>query len=89
MKVRVKVAYVLIGVTYIAVICSILFGCHPMKKNWQIHPDPGNYCQPAVSKIDVYVTVILNVATDMYLITIPTPVRLILFSSDMETATDI
>ncbi|OJJ56037.1 hypothetical protein ASPSYDRAFT_400176 [Aspergillus sydowii CBS 593.65] len=74
MKIRVKVAYVLIGVTYIAVICSILFGCHPMKKNWQIYPNPGNYCQPAVSKIDVYVTVILNVATDMYLITIPTPI---------------
>lgn len=75
MNIRVKIAYVLIGVTYIAVICSILFGCHPMKKNWQIYPDPGNYCQPAVSKIDVYVTVTLNVATDMYLITIPTPVR--------------
>ncbi|KAB8210705.1 hypothetical protein BDV34DRAFT_220379 [Aspergillus parasiticus] len=70
---RVQIAYVLIGVTYIAVICSILFGCHPMHKNWQIYPDPGNYCQPAVSHIDVYVTVTLNVATDVYLISIPTP----------------
>lgn len=32
------------------------------------------YCQPAVSPIDVYVTVTLNVATDLYLITIPGPV---------------
>lgn len=71
---RVQIAYVLIGATYIAVICSILFGCHPMHKNWQIYPDPGNYCQPAVSQIDVYVTVTLNVATDVYLISIPTPV---------------
>ncbi|OGM41996.1 hypothetical protein ABOM_009526 [Aspergillus bombycis] len=70
---RVQIAYVLIGATYIAVICSILFGCHPMHKNWQIYPDPGNYCQPAVSHIDVYVTVTLNVATDVYLISIPTP----------------
>ncbi|GAB1200689.1 hypothetical protein APSETT444_010064 [Aspergillus pseudonomiae] len=70
---RVQIAYVLIGATYIAVICSILFGCHPMQKNWQIYPDPGNYCQPAVSRIDVYVTVTLNVATDVYLISIPTP----------------
>ncbi|KAB8269311.1 hypothetical protein BDV30DRAFT_242523 [Aspergillus minisclerotigenes] len=70
---RVQIAYVLIGATYIAVICSILFGCHPMHKNWQIYPDPGNYCQPAVSQIDVYVTVTLNVATDVYLISIPTP----------------
>ncbi|KAL4875428.1 hypothetical protein BJY04DRAFT_232695 [Aspergillus karnatakaensis] len=74
MKIRVKIAYALIAATYIAVICSILFGCHPMKKNWQIYPDPGNYCQPAVSKIDVYVTVTLNVATDIYLISIPTPI---------------
>ncbi|KAE8160875.1 hypothetical protein BDV40DRAFT_269343 [Aspergillus tamarii] len=73
MKLRVQIAYVLIGATYIAVICSILFGCHPMHKNWQIYPDPGNYCQPAVSHIDVYVTVVLNVATDVYLISIPTP----------------
>lgn len=35
----------------------------------------ADYCQPAVSKIDVYVTVFLNVATDMYLISIPTPVH--------------
>ncbi|KAL4997087.1 hypothetical protein BDV10DRAFT_201991 [Aspergillus recurvatus] len=74
MRIRVQIAYVLIGATYIAVICSILFGCHPMHKNWQIYPDPGNYCQPAVSKIDVYVTVTLNVATDIYLLTIPMPI---------------
>ncbi|KAL5341524.1 hypothetical protein BJX70DRAFT_359038 [Aspergillus crustosus] len=74
MKIRVQIAYALIAATYIVVICSILFGCHPMQKNWQIYPDPGNYCQPAVSKIDVYVTVVLNVATDIYLISIPTPI---------------
>lgn len=33
-------------------------------------------CQPAVSKIDIYVTVVLNVSTDMYLISIPAPVFL-------------
>ncbi|CAG8032843.1 unnamed protein product [Penicillium nalgiovense] len=73
MRVRIHVAYVLIAITYIATVCSILFGCHPMEKNWQIHPNPGNYCQPAVSKIDIYVTVVLNVATDLYLISIPAP----------------
>ncbi|KAJ5542763.1 hypothetical protein N7535_005187 [Penicillium sp. DV-2018c] len=73
MRIRIHVAYVLIGVTYIATICSILFGCHPLHKNWQIYPDPGNYCQPAVSKIDIYVTVVLNISTDLYLISIPAP----------------
>lgn len=95
MRIRIHVAYVLIAATYIATICSILFGCYPMDKNWQIYPNPGStsyqrlvtlqdrasdylldYCQPAVSKIDIYVTVVLNVATDLYLISIPAPVRL-------------
>lgn len=98
MRVRIHVAYVLIGVTYIATICSILFGCRPMHKNWQINPNPGStsihllcssspssdpgrcidFCQPAVSKIDIYVTVVLNVATDLYLISIPAPVSRLL-----------
>ncbi|KAJ6151338.1 hypothetical protein N7470_007932 [Penicillium chermesinum] len=73
MRIRIQVAYVLIGTTYIATLFSILFGCHPMEKNWQIYPDPGNLCQPAVSKIDIYVTVVLNVLTDIYLISIPAP----------------
>ncbi|XRM43951.1 hypothetical protein ABZX51_007105 [Aspergillus tubingensis] len=74
MHIRIRIAYFLIGATYIAVIISILAGCHPIQKNWQINPNPGNYCQPAVSHIDVYVTVMLNVATDVYLISIPTPI---------------
>ncbi|OJJ69897.1 hypothetical protein ASPBRDRAFT_45193 [Aspergillus brasiliensis CBS 101740] len=74
MHIRIRIAYIAIAVTYIAVILSILVGCHPIQKNWQIYPNPGNYCQPAVSHIDVYVTVFLNVATDLYLISIPTPI---------------
>ena len=74
MHIRIRIGYIFIGVTYLAVILSILLGCHPLHKNWQINPDPGNYCQPAVSHIDVYVTVTLNVATDLYLISIPFPV---------------
>lgn len=42
MRIRIRIAYALIAVTYIATVCSILFGCHPMHKNWQINPDPGS-----------------------------------------------
>jgi hypothetical protein len=91
MKMRIRVGLGLIGVTYVATILSILLGCHPMEKNWQIYPDPGSecflykkrkkslltrppdHCQPAISKIDIYVTVVLNVVTDMYLLSIPLP----------------
>lgn len=42
MRVRIQVAYGLIAATYIATLFSILFGCHPMHKNWQIYPNPGS-----------------------------------------------
>lgn len=35
--------------------------------------DPVDVCQPAISKIDIYVTVILNVLTDLFLMSIPLP----------------
>ncbi|KAL2007602.1 hypothetical protein VTN00DRAFT_9040 [Thermoascus crustaceus] len=73
MQTRIRIAYAMIAVTYIATISSILLGCQPMRKNWQINPDPGNLCQPAVSKINIYVTVVLNVMTDSYLMAIPAP----------------
>ncbi|KAK8002222.1 sugar transporter [Apiospora arundinis] len=31
------------------------------------------FCQPAISKVDIFVTVVLNVVTDLYLLTIPIP----------------
>lgn len=73
MHVRIRIAFAAIAVTYLATILSILFGCTPFRKNWQIDPDPGNRCQPAISKINLYVTVVLNVLTDAYLLSIPLP----------------
>jgi len=70
---KIRIGVVAIVCTYIATILSIHLGCLPYHKNFQINPDPGNHCQPAISKIDCYVTVVLNVATDLYLMTIPLP----------------
>ena len=88
---RIYVGFGLIFSTWIAVLLSILLGCRPLEKNWQIYPDPGSkslesfrhgndhsdifpdFCQPAISKIDIFVTVVLNVLTDIYLLSIPIP----------------
>ncbi|TDZ28980.1 hypothetical protein C8035_v007300 [Colletotrichum spinosum] len=70
---RIFAGFILIVATWFAVFFSIIFGCFPMHKNWQIYPDPGNYCQPAISKINILVTVVLNVLTDLYLLSIPIP----------------
>ncbi|GME56205.1 Short-chain dehydrogenase/reductase SDR [Neofusicoccum parvum] len=70
---RVKIGWALIGSTYIVVLLSILLGCPTFHKNWQIYPDPGNHCQPAVSEINCYVVLFLNIFTDLWLISIPIP----------------
>ncbi|KAK1836342.1 hypothetical protein QBC39DRAFT_84762 [Podospora conica] len=72
-KTRIYVGFGLIFSTWLAVFLSIMFSCVPFHKNWQIYPDPGNFCQPAISKIDIFVTVVLNVITDLYLMSIPIP----------------
>ncbi|KAK0744065.1 hypothetical protein B0T18DRAFT_439717 [Schizothecium vesticola] len=72
-KTRIYVGFGLIFSTWVAVFLSIMFSCIPFHKNWQIYPDPGNFCQPAISKIDIFVTVVLNVITDLYLMSIPIP----------------
>jgi hypothetical protein len=47
MKTRINIAYGSIAVTYVATVLSILFGCHPFEKNWQIYPDPGSEYKPS------------------------------------------
>lgn len=42
MDVRIKVAWMLNGSTYIAAVCMILFKCWPLHRQWQIYPDPGS-----------------------------------------------
>ncbi|KAI2616111.1 hypothetical protein GGS26DRAFT_578881 [Hypomontagnella submonticulosa] len=70
---RVRIAYVLLGVTYVFVALSLLLGCQPLTKYWQIYPDPGNLCQPTNSRLSVLVVVIPNILTDCYLLSIPMP----------------
>ncbi|BCR93051.1 uncharacterized protein AKAW2_10097A [Aspergillus luchuensis] len=70
---RVRFAYILLGVTYLLVGLTIVLGCQPMHKNWQINPNPGNICQPTKSTLSVLIVVIPNVITDLYLMSIPLP----------------
>jgi hypothetical protein len=72
-RTRIHIGFAMILATWLAVLLSILFSCFPLSKNWQIYPDPGNFCQPAISRVDIFVTVVLNVVTDIYLLTIPIP----------------
>ncbi|KLJ05419.1 hypothetical protein EMPG_11093 [Blastomyces silverae] len=70
---RVRLSYVILGATYIMVALCLVLPCRPIERYWQINPDPGNICQPTISKIAVLIVVIPNVLTDFYLLSIPLP----------------
>jgi hypothetical protein len=72
-RLRIYIGYAAIAMTYIATLLVILCSCHPIHRFWQINPNPGNHCQPAQSKPYVYTVMVLNVATDLYLISVPLP----------------
>ncbi|CAI7618276.1 unnamed protein product [Penicillium discolor] len=59
--------------SFLASIITIFAACRPFHKNWQINPDPGNVCQPAISTPVIAVTFASNLITDPYLIFIPIP----------------
>jgi hypothetical protein len=42
LQIRVYISYGLIGVTWVVMTLTLLLGCRPMSKYWQIHPDPGS-----------------------------------------------
>ncbi|RSL42511.1 hypothetical protein CEP54_015456 [Fusarium duplospermum] len=73
-RARINLGFVLIAITYIAIMASIFLGCRPFHRFWQIYPDPGNLCQPATSKLFIFLVLTLNIVTDIYLIAIPIPV---------------
>ena len=65
------IGYIFIGSSYVVLILAMLLSCQPGYKMWQIYPDPGNICQPAVSKVSIFMVLILNITTDIYLLVLP------------------
>lgn len=74
MALKIYVGFVFCATTFVATFGAVLLKCQPISKNWQIYPDPGNWCQPAVSQIQAWVVISMNIATDIYIMSIPVPV---------------
>ncbi|KAF1925977.1 uncharacterized protein M421DRAFT_423259 [Didymella exigua CBS 183.55] len=70
---RISVAMGFIATTFVVVVLTIFLSCRPLNHYWQISPNPGNSCQPAISKPIVWVTFVTNVSTDIFLFMIPVP----------------
>ncbi|OAT04807.1 hypothetical protein BDBG_01303 [Blastomyces gilchristii SLH14081] len=72
-RIRIYIGFGFIVASWVAVVLNLFLACRPFHKNWQIYPDPGNVCQPAISNQIIWVFLGLNVTTDMYLLSIPIP----------------
>ncbi|PGH07329.1 hypothetical protein GX51_01873 [Blastomyces parvus] len=72
-RIRIYIGFAFIVGSWLAVILNLFLACRPFHKNWQIYPDPGNVCQPAISNQIIWVFLGFNVTTDMYLLSIPIP----------------
>ncbi|KAI5457796.1 hypothetical protein BGZ63DRAFT_364253 [Mariannaea sp. PMI_226] len=60
--------------SWLAVQLNIFLSCRPnFSMWWQINPDPGQFCYPAISPSIIWVGLAMNVSTDLYLIMIPMP----------------
>lgn len=70
---RILVGFALIIGSFVVVQLNLILSCHPFYRWWQIYPDPGVYCHPAISPNLVWTYLSFNVATDLYLIMIPIP----------------
>ncbi|PNY25230.1 Uncharacterized protein TCAP_04832 [Tolypocladium capitatum] len=71
--IRIYIGFGLLISSYVIVMANLFLACQPFHGYWQINPDPGNVCQPAVSNQVIWVYYAFNVVTDLYIISIPVP----------------
>ncbi|KAL8369780.1 hypothetical protein RB595_000220 [Gaeumannomyces hyphopodioides] len=70
-RMRVWYGFGLVLATFFSTILTISLGCRPFNHYWQVTPNPGNHCQPALSDPIIWSSFAANVSTDIYLILIP------------------
>ncbi|TEY59455.1 hypothetical protein BOTCAL_0192g00190 [Botryotinia calthae] len=70
---RITVGYAVLGVTYLSAILVVFCKCMPLKKQWQIYPDPGDSCHSGYSIFQMAFIISLNTVTHMYIMAIPLP----------------
>ncbi|TKW58021.1 hypothetical protein CTA1_739 [Colletotrichum tanaceti] len=72
-QIRIYIGFGFLIASWIAIVTNLFFACRPFHKYWQIYPNPGNVCQPAISNQVIWVYLAFNVSTDLYLLSIPLP----------------
>ena len=65
-----RACWVLIGVTYVAVVLSTFLECHPFRLYWQIDPNPG---QCVRAYVQLFMQGLSNIVLDLFLLVISFP----------------
>ena len=84
-RLLIKGTIIVLPATYIGCLLVAFLKCVPFDHHWQIYPQPGVNCMPAISPLQTIFVMVMNTVTDFYLMAIPIPVRLRklpLFSSE-------
>jgi hypothetical protein len=70
----VKVVAVICAIFYITIVLVTSCRCLPIRKTWQVYPDPGESCTTSI--VYYLVTELSNEVTDLMLFAIPAPILL-------------
>lgn len=71
----IKGSIIVLPATYIGCLLVAFFKCIPFRRHWQVFPNPGVNCMPAISPLQTIFVMVMNTVTDFYLMAIPIPVR--------------
>lgn len=70
-RTRIHICLNFISISSLVAQLNCFISCRPRHHMWQISPNPGRFCQPAVSPALIWTTFSLSVATHLCLILIP------------------
>lgn len=77
----IRMCWIAIPTTYIAVVLSTFLECHPFKLYWQVEPNPG-HCVKAY--IQLLLQAIANIILDLHLLAISVPLLLVQHRTTIE-----
>ncbi|KAK8113752.1 hypothetical protein PG999_005821 [Apiospora kogelbergensis] len=69
----IKGTIIVLPATYIGCLLVAFLKCVPFDHHWQIYPQPGVNCMPAISPLQTIFVMVMNTVTDFYLMAIPIP----------------
>ncbi|KAK8138116.1 hypothetical protein PG984_001496 [Apiospora sp. TS-2023a] len=72
-RLLIKGSIIVLPATYVGCLLVAFLKCIPFRRHWQVFPNPGVNCMPAISPLQTIFVMVMNTVTDFYLMAIPIP----------------